>query len=150
MMFVTACTPPQPPAAPAPVSATPVSASFGKAWDAVIDVFAQRNIPIKTIERASGFIATDPLAVAIQRDGKPHAWADCGKAIFGGYFPPTNATYNVRVKGDSTRSTVQISVLWRYAPPEGTIMAGPGNDCSTKGVWEAEATAAIKRTAEAK
>lgn len=114
----------------------------------MIDVFAQRNIPIKTIERVSGFIATDQLAVLIQRDGKPHAWADCGKAMFGGYFPPTNATYNVRVKGDERTSSVQITVLWRYAPPDNMAFAAPASDCSTKGVWETEATADIKRRAE--
>lgn len=49
--------------------------SRGRTWDAVIDQFAARNIPIRTIERVSGLIVTDQLTVG--REG--YWWANCGK-----------------------------------------------------------------------
>jgi hypothetical protein len=148
--FATLGCAPKAPEPPAPRSATPVSASFDKTWSAVIDAFAARNIPIRTIERASGFIATEQLAVPIQLGGKPHPWADCGKAAIGGYFPPTNATYNVRVKGTNVSSTVQITVAWRYQPPLRMTISGQGTNCTTKGVWESEAESDVKLRAEGK
>src|SRR5438132_5697412 len=56
-----------------PRSPTYVAASFAKTWDAVIDVFAERNIPLRTLDRSSGFAATDELGA----DGSAR-WADCG------------------------------------------------------------------------
>ena len=41
---------------------------MGGHWDAVIDMFAARNIPIRTIERASGIIATEPLPGGRRQD----------------------------------------------------------------------------------
>lgn len=141
---------PVPPAPPAPRTSMPVSASFGKTWSAVIDVFATKNIPIKTIERASGLIATDPLNVPVQTNRKaPHPWADCGK-FMGVFDSPSLATYNVRVKGDSSSSTVQINVLWKQSPTTTPFGVQPGEDCSTKGVWETETETEIKARAEGK
>ncbi len=59
---------------PAPRAATRVGATMGATWDAVIDLFAARNIPIRSIERVSGIIVTDILSVG---DDGPR-WADCG------------------------------------------------------------------------
>src|SRR5689334_6312594 len=74
LLFV-CCSSYEPPPPPEPREATHVDASMGRTWDAVIDQFAARNIPIRTIERASGLIATDQLTVG--REG--YWWADCGK-----------------------------------------------------------------------
>lgn len=102
-----ACVPSKPPAAPVVRQPTPVRASFGRTWDAVIDAFADQNVPIKTIDRSSGFIATDQLAVP-EADSMD---ADCGTA---GEIKlvPLHATYNVVVRGDSTASSVRVTVLW--------------------------------------
>src|SRR5690242_4566928 len=91
-----------PPAPPAPRSGMEVSASFGKTWSAVIDVFAERNIPIKTIDRASGLVVAEPQGVPTRTDGL----ADCG-TIIGRPIYPDHATWNVLVRGDSARSTVK-------------------------------------------
>jgi hypothetical protein len=49
-----ACAPPYQPPAPSGARApTEVLTSFGRTWDGVIDVFAEENIPISTMERAS-------------------------------------------------------------------------------------------------
>lgn len=128
------------PAAVAPVRApTEVSASFGRAWDAVVDVFASRNIPIQNMDRSSGFISTPELAVD-RAAGK--AWADCG-TIMGMGIPPDRANYNVRVRGDSTRSSVQVTVFWKMEPAAATT-------CTSRGVWEGGAETDIKARAESR
>jgi len=124
-----------------PRDATPVNASAGRAWDAVVDVFAARQIPISTLERASGFMGTDQLEV---RGNEARRWADCGKFL-GLVFEARRATYNVFVRGDSTASTVMVTVRWVEGfaaddPPE--------HECKTRNVLESELEAGIKLRAE--
>lgn len=65
LVAVSSCYPVPP--APAPArSATPVRASFEKTGSAAIDQFADNNVPIATIEKASGIIATARLGVELQ------------------------------------------------------------------------------------
>lgn len=116
-------------------AATPVNASTGKTWDAVIDVFAERNIPIRNMERASGFIAAEPELVS-QKDGQ--AWADCGGAL-GVRLGAQRATYNVLVRGDSSHATVRATVLWERTGNQG---------CTTRGVWERDFESLVKARAE--
>lgn len=143
VLAIAACTP-VPPAPPAPHSAMDVAAPASKTWDAVIDVFASKNIPIKTMDRSSGFIATEEMQVPFTpRQESPYA--DCGKKM-GIAQPPTHANYNIRVKGDSSRSTVQVSVFWKDVNPA----AHSSDQCSSKGVWETEAETEIKARAEAR
>ncbi len=115
-----------PPAPATPRIATPVTASFGRTWDAVIDEFADRNIPIRTIERASGLIATEQLTISY----KDTAEADCGR--LGNYPPlsPTHAIYNVLVRGDSLQSTVKVTMRWMYIANKASL------ECSTRHRWE--------------
>lgn len=136
--FTTACLQYQPPAAPAPSQGTPVSASFGRTWDAVIDHFAHRTIPIRTIDRGSGLIATETMAVGA--DGP--RWADCGRQGVKSYEPRT-ANYNVLVRGDSARATVLETI--RFASTD--VQDNP-IECSTRGIWEQELEAAVKGAAE--
>lgn len=91
----------QPPAPPAPRSGTEVNGSFGKTWDAVIDFFSSKNIQIKTVDRASGLIVAEPATVA---SNDAPGLADCG-TIMGAPIRATAATWNVLVRGDSTRAT---------------------------------------------
>lgn len=103
----------------------------------MVDLFAARNIPIRTMERASGFVATRPLLVDLA-DGE--RWADCGTAL-GKSLGARQAEYNVLVRGDSTSATVRATVLWeRPGSPAG---------CVTRGVWESDFEAAVKARAEA-
>jgi hypothetical protein len=93
------------------------------------------------MERASGFIATDPLGVD-QRQGKK--WADCGKA-FGLPIGPDRASYNVLVRGDSGSSTAKATVRWTQGgtPDDPKLI-----ECSSKGTWETETETEIKERAE--
>lgn len=133
----------QPPqSAPLVRTGTTVQSSFTKTWDAVIDLFADRNIPIRTIDRSSGLIATDVLSAT----GADKTWADCGSAMQG-IVVPDKATYNVLVRGDSSHSTVKVTVRW-----VGTASSlGPSYtpvDCVSRGVWETEFEQAVTKKAE--
>ena len=145
LLAAVACAPPyQPPAPPVPRDATPVAAPFGATWDAVIDQFAANNIPVLTIDRASGFIATDELrAPAGQQRGE---LADCGEPR-GLVRPdePTHVRYNVLVRGDSSRATVKATAAWRWVNPRAIM---PELDCSTSHAWERAFEAAVKARAE--
>jgi hypothetical protein len=131
------------PSAVAPVrTPTVVNASFTRTWSAMIDVFAERTIPLRTLDRASGFAATEEMSV----DGSTR-WGDCGSDAVHGQVGPRHAIWNVRVKGDSTTATVLVTVRW-------WLFRGMGGsetrriDCVTTGAWERAAEADIKARAE--
>ena len=124
-VLVAGCTTYKPPPPPTPRDASLVTASMGQTWDAVIDLFATRNIPIRTIERASGLIVTDALRVG--QEG--NTYASCG-TVNGKVLAPDRATYNVLVRGDSSMATVRTTVLWtRTAEP---IVP----ECTSTFIWE--------------
>lgn len=124
------------PPAPAPVrAATQVKASFDQTWAAAIDHFAEGNVPIATIDKASGLIATPELRVGPEESLK---YADCGGTKAMGPYVATQAMYNILVRGDSARSTVKVTASWSGGPIP----------CNTKGAWETETEAAIKARAE--
>jgi hypothetical protein len=121
-----ACVTYQPPAPAAPREATQVAASFGQTWDAVIDEFADRNIPIRTIERASGLVATEQLTVSADESGD----ADCGHFDSRPPLEPTHAIYNVLVRGDSVKSTIKVTMRWMHVAEKTSV------ECSTRHKWE--------------
>lgn len=133
------------PAAPVPrTTATTVNASFGKTWNAVIDQFATNNIPIHTIDRSSGIIATDLLNVPASVGDV----ADCGTDM-SVHLVPSQASYNVLVRGDSTSSTIRVTARWvRVGVARGLSTAVVSEDCSTKQVWEPHFEAQVKSAAE--
>ncbi len=117
-----------------------VAASVGRTWDAVIDLFADRNIPIATMERVSGFIATQTLSVG--REGVE--WADCG-SVMSTPVVPDHAVYNVRVLGDSSQSTVRVTTRWTQSSKSDL-----SPECPSRGVWETDFEKAVKARAEGK
>jgi hypothetical protein len=128
----------RPPAPPAPRDGTQVSASIGRTWDAVIDIFAARNIPIRTIERVSGIIATEELSVGPEG----HRWADCGTDRRG-RLRPDHAIYNVLVRGDSSTATVNATVRWMGSSEKAGVI-----ECSTTHIWEQDFEYDVKSRAE--
>jgi hypothetical protein len=140
ILLISGCAQPRPPA-PSPVrEETVVNAGFAGTWDATIDHFAEDNIPISTIDRASGFIATTRLAVD---RGTAAMASDCGSGqglAAGIRVVATQAIYNVLVRGDEESSTVRVTASW--SNPEASWA------CTTTGVWETEMEGAIKRRAE--
>jgi hypothetical protein len=129
--------------APEPASsrdATVVNATVGQTWDAVIDLFAARNIPVRTIEKASGLIASDPLEVDPTRAPQ---WADCGE-LGNDHFYPNEAVYNVLVRGDTAGSSVRATVRWTHRSGGGEA----DRDCATTHVWEEGLEAEVKTRAQ--
>jgi hypothetical protein len=133
------------PASVAPERApTTVIAPFDRTWTAAIDYFADLNVPIRTLDRTSGFAATEELTVS---DGTSVEWADCGD-VDGTPVAPMRAVYNVRVRGDSARSMVRVTVRWVSAHTDVWTSQTRGIDCVTTGKWELDAELAIQRRAE--
>jgi hypothetical protein len=110
---------------------------MGATWDAVIDMFAARNIPIRTIERVSGIIATDQLSVG----DEGQSWAVCGDGN-GTTLSPNFAIYNVLVRGDSAKSRVMATVRWTLGSASSDV------ECASTRVWERELESAVKARAE--
>jgi hypothetical protein len=133
-----ACNSYQAPPPPAPRDATKVRASAGQTWDAVVDLFAARNIPIRTIERATALVAT----VELPAGAEGRKWADCGKrksVLLG----PERAIYNVFVRGDSVTSSVKATVRWTRSDAKRRVI-----ECSTTYAWEEGFEASVKAHAE--
>lgn len=125
-----------------------VNAPVDQTWRAVIDHFADSNIPIRTIDRGSGLIATDDLLIQDPTEARL-SWADCGSKV-GEPVAAEKAVYNVRVResGD-TLSTVQITVRWS-APTVRDAWTDQNVQpvCVTTGTWEEMAERSIKERAE--
>src|SRR5437667_10539466 len=85
-----------------PRSPTYVASSFAKTWDAVIDVFSERNIPLRTLDRSSGFAATDELG-----DDRSARGADCGSDAIHGDDVTGHASCNVRHKGTAEAALIR-------------------------------------------
>src|SRR6185295_5227451 len=134
VLLSVACHSYEAPLPPAPRDATHVSASADLTWEAVVDLFAARSIPIRTIEPASGRVATEEMSVGTEGQ----QWADCGKAS-SVRLGPEHAIYNVLVRGDSSSSSVKATVRWTYVAAKlGTI------ECSTSHAWEERFEAEVK------
>jgi hypothetical protein len=115
-----------------------VRASAGQTWDAVVDLFAARDIPIRTSERAFGFVATEDLPVGAEG----RTWADCG-ILNSVHVGPEHAIYNVLVRGDSASSSVKATVRWSYMAAKSGMI-----ECSTSHAWEEAFEAEVKAHAE--
>jgi hypothetical protein len=108
---------------------------MGRTWDAVIEEFAEGSIPIRTLERASGLIVTDPMAVG---GSESESWAECaGGMLIRGLL--TSGAFNVLVRGDSGSATVKVTARW----------LDQTRPCVTTGVWESSFEQRIKHRAEA-
>lgn len=78
-------------------SSFPVDQPFEKVWTAVIETFAELNLPILNMEKASGFITTDWL-------NPDSSFYDCGTPPFSTARRGTLGKFNVFVKKISDSS----------------------------------------------
>lgn len=123
--------------APVPRSVTPINASFGRTWDAVVEVVAERSRTIQTVDEASGLIIVGDVFLG----DSTASWADCGSNMVGA-VAPTHLSYNVVVRGDSTSATVKVNAFFI------SRLDRPVTDCVSRGVWEAGIEKLIKARAE--
>lgn len=82
--------------------------SFDEVWSGIIEAFAEANIPIANMEKASGFISTQEMRV-------PSGYADCGSSPIGIEANTWGVvgSFNVFVKeASSTGHNVTINVRY--------------------------------------
>ena len=85
--------------APAPrqiQNSFPIDQPFEKVWQAVIETFAELNLPIMNMEKASGLITTDWIDFRGQKDET--GYCSCGKAGFPFSEIERKGKFNVYVK----------------------------------------------------
>lgn len=122
-------------------STTKVRASFDATWTSVIDVFADRNWPTQALERDSGLVSTDWLAMT---DAQAEQYSDCGGSGLASVHGH-QGRFNVRVKEVDGSTSVSVNTLYRE------MRSFDGRqwfaDCTSKGKWEAELTEIIEQRA---
>jgi len=83
-----------------------ISSDFDNVWQAVVSFFAENNIPIKTIEKASGLLMAESQVF-------PENWIDCGKAgMFELRTTPTGV-FNVYVR-DLGDGSIDVQINSSY------------------------------------
>lgn len=131
------------PPEPAPrEAATFVSASFDLTWTAALDHFATVGIPVASVDRGSGLIVTERVAVGAS---DAMEYADCGSASSGdgaNALLPASVVYDVAVQDDGSSSMILVTASWEAADPAAPF------PCETKRVWEDEAQESIRLAAE--
>ncbi len=141
MVAATACTtmvPPAPP--PAPVERF-IRAPFDTVWQRTVGFFADSRIPIRTIDKASGLIASTDFELSFD---DAEAWADCGSTSSGeptlsrlkaiNNIPRIRADFNVVVQSwaDSTGVRVNLGFTGTANSPAGVVPL----TCVTNGRFE--------------
>ncbi len=122
---------------------TPVAAPVGRTWDAVTDAFASRGIPIRTMERAAGYMVSNLVVVDYRQAAQ---WAkECGTNYLVVPIDADRVIYSAVVRGNDTASTVRVRARWTHGsrPEEPDFMG-----CGSRHVRERELEDAIKLGAE--
>jgi hypothetical protein len=99
-----------PPVVPPPAAAVVIDAPFDAVWAAVIQTLFQRNIPVKTLEKASGLLESEELHGEIGRDCDCGTWLGVPIAGYGAYGG--DAYYRFRILVESKEAT-KASLLLR-------------------------------------
>jgi len=148
----------RPPTIVAPVREVTIAVPFENTWQALIDVFAQNQIPIRTIDRSSGLLVADPLRFNLRNfsssyTGKmgslvtsDYLYADCGNASTVKYNP-TFARFNAQVRQRGDSSVLRVNVSYEWTPGtdfERSIESQVERKvCISTGKWESEIIDAI-------
>jgi len=113
----------------------PVDQPFEKVWQAVIETFAELNLPIMNMEKVSGLIVTDWISFRGQKNET--GYCSCGKARFPLSEVDRTGKFNVYVKKTSEGSCEMKvnSVFEKTAAYENTIEKHP---CVSTGKLEKE------------
>ena len=129
---VVACGIPKKPSAAIRRTGTSVNAPAQRTWDAVVALYGDQNLPIQTMDLAAGQIVGGASTVT-DKIAKPERY-DCGTGVQG-TNPARRVFYNAVVRGDSTRSTVQMTARWETWV--GGTLANSW-DRPVQGGWDAE------------
>ena len=74
----------------------PIEQPFEKVWQAVIETFAELNLPIMNMEKASGLITTDWISFRGQKNET--GYCSCGSAGYPFHEQDRRGKFNVYVK----------------------------------------------------
>jgi len=127
--------------APAPrtvVNAFPIDQPFDPVWQAVIETFADMNLPILNMEKASGLITTD--WIRFPYEGREDGYCDCG-GLGANAEVDRSGCFNVFVKRSSDSSCdIKINVRFQRIVKNMLVDDGsrPINECVSTGKLEAE------------
>lgn len=155
-----------PMSAPTPVDAMPISASFGRTWDEVMDFIVESNFSARVLDRASGFFQSLPVrylssgiippppdarfrGTAPRRPAPttraermatmlPPREADCGGDDMNGRYLITDMRLDIHVWGDSSGARVRVSPLF----------FSDEKLCNTRGSLEKDIIDRVKERAE--
>lgn len=81
--------------------------SFEQTWHAVVRFFAERNLPIRTIDRSSGIIYSEPLDF-------PADWLDCGDYPLA-TIESRQGRFNVFISTDPISKAVKVRVTATFS-----------------------------------
>ena len=156
-VLASACTSVTPPApAPAPADAY-VRANVDRTWPAIVQFFADTRIPISTIDKASGIVASKDFALT---GDIAQRFLDCGttkdgKAAVTGIdqfiakgLARASGDFNVFVRpsGDSTAVRVNVGYRVESMNPMAYNRFTPVN-CVTSGAFERDLVEYIRKNA---
>lgn len=123
--------------APPVVGPVVVNASEARTWGALVAFLKREQMPTTTLARESGVAQTTQLSLSERSQEQRLAVADCGVGKTADYL-----TMSFLVRGDSTRSTVEVT-------PRFVSTAGLGSiECKSTGQEEHLAAQQIKANAE--
>ena len=114
-----------------PRSGATIDAPLDRVWDAAIDWVGENNVAIRTLERASGFISTEPLYLGGGFSAKQ--WADCGKWV-NEDVGAKDVQLNILVRGDGNRATLRVQP--RFTSTYGFAQNQFAANCVSRGVVE--------------
>jgi hypothetical protein len=145
--------------------------SFDKSWDKLIDIFAQKGLSIKVIDRTSGLIVSSKAALSATMENKnglpvnPEAFIVVPSIMRNGRKEPITGTnagpyavekkikandvfgeWNVRIKPNGTGSTINVNINnISYDTYVGSALVSANlNSYKSTGVFEMILSNAIK------
>lgn len=116
-------------------SSFPIDKPFEAAWQAVIEVFAELNLPISNMEKVSGLIVTDWISFRYQ-DNKT-GYCDCGTVGFPFSETDRRGKFNVYVKKTS-EGTCEVKVNSVFEMISSYQEANKNTNCVSTGKLEVD------------
>ena len=112
------------------------SAPYDDVWSAVIETFADLNLPIDNMEKASGLITTDWISFT----GTGKDYCDCGGAGISTVLS-TEGRFNVFVRDEESSVRVKVNTTYRETRVFGDARSTV--DCTSTGGLEARIHAEV-------
>lgn len=141
-----------PPVAPTVDATVIVSATLDDTWGAVIQTFFDKNIPVKTLEKASGILESDDLHGELGRDCDCGSWLGVPIGGYGAYGGDAYYRYRVLVEKREpakTALTLKSSCRARADRIEGELACrlAPATEASLRSAIVERATRGAGATA---